>query len=140
MKKISTIVLILAIIVVLAAVGFYAYVYFHSNKDINAPAKQIPVVKKNTVELKKLPTPEEQLEKIKNDYPEVVSGVINFLDKGDIFKTTIKIDTGKIYTLSPAQPASVYESLGAKNGHKVELRAKSLTGSSLEWSLMRLIN
>jgi hypothetical protein len=133
MPKIMSIILLVAVIVViLSALGFYCYVaFFNHNLGKFQPNKALPV--------KALPDPAKQMELILKNYPEAASGTINFWYKGnELIKTTLKTDAGKIYTLWPFQPQSVYESFGAKNGKKVEVHAKSLINTDrLEWSLMK---
>lgn len=83
--------------------------------------------------------PIEHLGQIKRDYPEVVRGVIVFLDTKNSLKTTVKADDGKEYVLWPAQPKSVYESFGAKDGGRVELQGRFPGGGKLEWGLIKPI-
>ena len=129
--------LILAVIIlfVIIVIGFSIY-YFTSQpqnpavsvvgtKTIAKPAAAPPLL-----------SPEQQQEQIKKDYPETITGVINFLDVKTFFKTTIKTDDGKIHELSPAQPKSVYESFGAKQGGKVQLQGRFLANGNIEWATM----
>ena len=79
------------------------------------------------------------LEIIKKNYPEVITGVIKFFDKNNYFKATLKTDAGIEYILWPAQPKSVYESFGAKDGGRVQVNGKPLEDGKLNWALMKPI-
>jgi hypothetical protein len=85
------------------------------------------------------PDPAKQLEEINKNYPEVIMGVIKFFDTKNSFKATLKTDDGTEYILWPAQPKSVYESFGVKNGGKVQVNGKPLEGGKLRWALMKPI-
>ena len=82
-------------------------------------------------------SPEQQLTQTQKDYPILVQGTINFLDTKTLVKTTLTTADGKVYILSPAQPEVIYESFGVKNGQKVQVNAKSLDSTNLEWALMK---
>ena len=129
----SLIIIIILIIVVALGVGVYLY-FFHSpasvtNKDGGEEKTEIPITM----------TFEEQIEQTKKDYPEVIRGVINFLDTKNSLKTIIKTDNGKEYVLWPAQPKSVYESFGAKNNGRVEIQGRYLDTDKIEWGIMKPI-
>jgi flagellar basal body-associated protein FliL len=129
---ISLIVVIVLLVVIAIGIGVYYFVFrgntgFLANNTNN---------EQNPGEIKIL-TPEQQDKKIEKEYAETVDGIINFLDKGEVLKTTLTTNAGKVYILSPAEPKSVYESLGAKDGKRVQVRAKSLSGDYLEWKMLK---
>ena len=132
-------ILILAIVLIIIAgivVYFFASQNFSFiNKEINNSTSQNTNLPLN----KKIPTAEEQAAQIKKDYPETIRGIINFLDKGKIIKTTIKADDNKEYTLWPPQPSSIYESFGVKNGQRVELSGRLNDKGNLEWATLKTI-
>lgn len=134
--KLAVLIIIFFIVVAGAIIGLYYYGFF-----ISQPAGQNnqPADNNNNANLPPAPDPAKELEKIKNDYPEEIQGTITFFDKGNVFKTTLTTDDGKVYTLMPAQPKSVYESFGAKNGGEIKLRAKLLEDNKINWALMEPI-
>ena len=58
-----------------------------------------------------------QTEKIKKDYPEVITGLINMTGKKDI----LLADDGKQYLMVPFVPQPMYEYQGIKDGQKVSI-------------------
>ena len=84
------------------------------------------------------PSQAQQLQTIKQNFPEVINGTIKFLDTKDSLKTTLETAGGKIYILWPAQPEAVYQSLGVNNGNKVQVNGKA-NGDKLLWALMKPI-
>jgi hypothetical protein len=114
------------------------YWYFSSSNFKNIEIVN-PVIEQNNSQVSNIPTVEEMVDKVNDEYPETVSGIINFSGAGASFKATLKTDAGKIYILWPIEPKSVYESFGVKDGVKIEVRAKSLESENLEWKLMKAI-
>jgi len=132
-KKISIILAVIIILLILSVPAIYLYFSLNGFKNI----KSTEVVELNTTQTNQAPNMEEIESKIKADYPETVSGVINFLGTGETFKATLTTDAGKVYILWPIEPKSVYESFGAKDGARVEVRVKSLEVENLEWKSMK---
>ena len=83
--------------------------------------------------------PAKQLQDMQKDYPQIITGTIKFFDTKTSFKSTITTDSGTEYILQPAQPESVYESFGAKNGGKVQVNAKMAGNGNIDWVLMKPI-
>lgn len=137
MKK--TILLIFAVLILILLAGAIAQgmgiIDLRKIKIFNNNPRQD--VSQNNNLAPKLPDPEEQLEKIKQEKPEIITGIIKFLDTKSVFKTTITSADGKTYILYPAQPKSIYESYGVKNGQKVQINAKLLENGQIEWALLR---
>ena len=132
-QKISTILAVIIILLILSVPAIYLYFSLNGFKSV----KNTGVVESNNTQKSQLSTLEEIESKIKTDYPETVSGVINFLGAGETFKATLTTDAGKVYTLWPVEPKSIYESFGAKDGVNIEVRAKSLDVTNLEWKSMK---
>ena len=138
MEQRNLIILTVVLLVVAVGVGAGVYYFFFQVTPVALIIDQGN--QENETKAKKPEiTPEQEIEQINRDYPETVKGVINFLDKGAVLKSTIKTDDGKEYTLWPAEPKSVYESFGAQNGKRVEVKAKILENNRLEWKLMKPI-
>jgi hypothetical protein len=132
MKKNNLILLVAIIIVIIIAI--VCVYYFMPNSQNSAVAPN------TSANIPPPPTPEEQLAQIKKDYPQVITGVINFLDTKTSLKTTLRTDDGTVYTLWPVQPESIYKSLGAKDGGRVEVQAKIVgNGQLLEVGSMKPI-
>lgn len=133
-KNLIMVGIILIVIIIFVAVISY---FVLSSPSTGTPAVGI----KSTVGQKAVvpPTLDQYQAQIKKDFPTVISGVINFLDATGALKTTVKTDDGKIYTLMPGQPKSVYESFGAKNGGRVEIQAKVLDNLQINWGAMKPI-
>ena len=137
---------IIVIIVFLAVVGIAVYniVLFVTTSGV-APVNVAQNIQKNNAQsktpVKEVPkiTPEQQTAEVNKDYPLVIDGVINFLDKGANFKTTIKSDDGKIYILWPPQPSPVYQTFGVKNGGRVEVQGRINAQGNLEFGLLKPI-
>lgn len=134
--------LIMAGIIILVIIVAVAAVYYFVSQQPKIPGTA-PIVGNNTITPKpvavKLPDINQQEAQIKIDYPQVIDGVITFLDAGTVLKTTIKATDGKVYELYPAQPESVYMSFGAKNGGQVEIQGKVLDAGKLSWGAMKPI-
>ena len=130
-KKIIIITLVVVLIIVLGSVVYFSVLKNKPTPDDNQVNSSSS---KNTNTNQKLPTKEEQAAQIKKDYPKIVRGVISFLDSGKVTKTTVKADDGKEYTLWPLQITAVYESLGIKNGQRVEIYGRLNEQGNLEWA------
>jgi len=131
---ILSIALVSLIIGIILGVSVY-YLLLYPKNPINSSAGGAEEKTEGVIEL----TPAQQLEKTKKDYPEVIQGIISFLDTKNSLKTTVKTDDGKEYILWPPQPKSVYESFGAKNNGRVEIQARFLEEGKLGWGLMKPI-
>ena len=134
-KSLILIVVIVLIVIVATTLGFF-YVKSGYKNPITIATKGIV---DNTAKVKAVPTLQQQSAQIKKDYPQTISGIINFLDTKNTHKTTIKTSDGKEYTLWPLQPTSIYESLGVKNGQKVEIQGKLNSQGNLEWATIKPI-
>lgn len=135
-KKTSVLIVVLVILILVIILGIIFILPLFQYKS------PLPVATGNSASqsVPKTPlTPAQQLEQIQKNYPEIITGVINFLDTKNSYKTTITADDGKQYTLWPPQPESIYESFGAENGGKVQVNGKPLTGNMLSWALMKPI-
>ena len=86
-----------------------------------------------------MPTYNQYLAQVEKDYPVVITGTINFLDKGVAIKSTVKTNDNKTYILSPNQPKAIYESFGVKNGVKVQIQGKIMQNNELSWITMKPI-
>jgi hypothetical protein len=126
-------IILLIIILVIAVAIISAITIYYPFQHI---APKSAGLKKETIEPPTI-TFEQQMNQIKKDFPEVITGTIHFLDTKNSLKTTIKTDDGKEYTLWPSQPESVYESFGAKDGGKVEIQAKAPQDGKVQWELMK---
>lgn len=146
MSKKSLIISVVIIFIIIAgAIGAYYFVLYTQN------ITNVPVVSIKSTDKKSdtkppppppapsAPTVAQQLEQIKKNYPEVITGIINFLDTKNSLKTTVKTNDGKVYILWPAQPESVYRSFGVKNGGRVEIQGKVLENGMLGWGTMKPI-
>ena len=134
-KNLITLIAIVILVIIIAALGIYYLAsspqsaYTPVTLKQNAPGKIVVVP----------PTPAQQADQVKKDYPEVITGTINFLDTGSSLKTTVKTDDGKVYILSPGQPESIYKSFGAKDGGRVQIQGKVLQNGELAWGSMKSI-
>lgn len=135
MPKKYLLLLILLLVAIAALVGIY-YGVLYVKKVTNIPIADVNLTSKKT---ETPPTKEQQLAQIKKNYPEIVTGIINFLDTKTSIKTTIKTDDGKEYILWPAQPKSIYMAFGVENGGRVEIQAKIPENGRLEWGLIKPI-
>ena len=138
MKKIFIVIIIL-IVLALAGAGVYYFVFsangIHGISVLKAP----PNLK--TEQAPKpiaLPDQAKQLEIIKQNFPQVITGTIKFLDTKDSLKTTLQTSAGTTYILWPPQPEGVYQSLGINSGNKVQVNGKP-NGDKLLWALMKPI-
>jgi len=132
-KNLIMIIVSIVAAVVLIAAGIGIYYYISSvNYNLNNPGKGTENVKE-VVEI----TPDQQTEQLKKDYPDTITGVITFSDTKTSYKTTVKTDSGKEYTLSPAQSSVIYQNFGAKNGGRVEIQGKINSQGNLEWALIK---
>ena len=127
---------------ILLIVGGYYFLLVKDLKSTVSPAKNAAL--KQPTQQKIVPpiTPPDsakQQEIINTNYPQVITGTIQFLDVKNVFKTTLKTADGTVYTLWPAQPEAVYKSFGATNGGKVQLNGKPLKDGKLSWILMKPI-
>jgi len=148
MSQKNLIILVAIILAIVVVMGIYYFVSI-SQKSIGTPIVGLsvqPVAPGSVVTNKPIVplTPQQQLAQTKKDYPLVITGVINFLDAKvyvniNSLKTTIKTDDGKVYILWPAQPESIYKYLGAQDGGRVELQAKTPQNGELEWGSMKPI-
>lgn len=136
------IIIIVATVVVLIIAGIGIYYLINPNfnftknvasqdGNITGNSKNVPVVK--------TPTLEEANAQNKTNYPDTITGVINFLDNGGVIKTTVKTADGKEYTLSPNQPKIIYESFGAKNGSTVQVQGKIIDNNTLNFLTLKVI-
>lgn len=142
MQSQKIILLIILILIVAAVLGIGIYYFFLNLRSvIIGPVNNIGLQQKTQQKAQSPipPDPAKQLEEINRNYPEVITGVIKFFDAKNSFKATLKTDDGIEYILWPAQPKSVYESFGAKNGGKVQVNGKLLEGGKLGWALMKPI-
>lgn len=124
----AIIILILLIVICGAVYYFVSSGGFGIIKQNGASDKDVPQV-----------TKEQQEAQFRKDYPETITGVINFFDTEDSYKATLKTDDGKEYTLYPPQPKMIYESFSAKEGQRVEVWGKISKNGNLEWSIMNPI-
>jgi hypothetical protein len=132
MKKNNLIIIVVAIILVIIAI---VCVYYFMPKEQN-----YTFVPNTSVKAPPAPTPEEQLAQIKKDYPQVITGIIKFLDTNTSIKSTVTTSEGAVYTLWPNQPKSIYQSFGAKDGGRVEIQAKIVNnGQFISWGIMKPI-
>ncbi|MGD0577111.1 MAG: hypothetical protein ABSA74_03500 [Candidatus Staskawiczbacteria bacterium] len=126
---------IILIVVILAGIGVYYFVFFNrAPAPVAVKNNFLPVRKTNKIPAAKPITPEEQAAEIQKDYPQKIIGVINFLDTKTSYKATIKTDGGEIYTLWPPQPEAIYGSIGVKNGQRVSVQGKIDNQVNLEWA------
>lgn len=131
MSKVSVIILaIISAILIVFLAGIYYFIISSQNKNYQ------PQETTNNEESEVL-TQEQQMAQIRKDYPETITGVINFLDAKDFYKTIIKTSAGKEYALYPVQQKSVYESIGIKNGQRVEIWARFKDQENLEWGIIK---
>jgi hypothetical protein len=135
MNKIVLLIIILVILIA-ALAGIYYFIFLNPQ---NMPESLAPQQNNAQSQLEKKPTVEEQAIQIKKDYPLVVRGIISFLDNKGSFKTTVKSDDGKIYTLWPAEPSSVYGTFKVKSGGRVEIQGRVNNQGNLEWGSMKSI-
>jgi uncharacterized protein YdeI (BOF family) len=123
-KKIIIITLLIILVIILGAAIYYAMQHGSTptpgNNQPNNPVSQNTAPQPQH----KVPTVAEQVAQINKDYPETITGTINFLDKGINYKTTITADGGKEYIVSPPQSESIYKSMGLKDGQRVEVQGK----------------
>lgn len=130
-KKLILIIALVVLIVV--AGGIYFLIYSRSEqKNYDNVQNSMERARKEIAQIK-VPSKEDQLAQIKKDYPETITGILNFFDTTTTFKATIKTDAGKIYTLWPAQPKDIYESFGVREGQRVEIWGKTNSQGNLEW-------
>ncbi len=135
-KKFLILLIAAVILVILVVLGVIVY----SPQFLSKTISNLSGV--NGVEENKImapPDPTKILKQGKKDYPEIIKGVISFLDTKGLFKTVVKVDGGKEYTIWPAEPKSVYESLGVKNGGRVEIQGRFSQDGNIEWFLMKPI-
>ncbi len=138
------IVIIVIVILILIAVG--VGIYYLVNDNFNLPKTATNQVKngaKNATppppqKVKQL-TPEEITAQNNKNYPETITGTINFSGKGSTVKATIKTSDGKEYTISPDQPEAIYGSFGVKNGDKVQIQGRFTQDNKIEWVSMKAI-
>lgn len=133
----SLVIIIVAVIILVAAGGFGYFKWISKNVDVITPEQKAKITEQKKLEPVALPDPEKQLDAVKQKYPQVITGTIRFFDANGSYKTTIKAADGTEYTLQPAQPKSIYESYGVKNGGRVQVSAKVLAGNKIEWALMK---
>lgn len=138
MSKKETIISAIIIFVIIGIIigGYYFVPYLQKSTNISDVNTKTPEGKTEAITP---PTAEQQSAQIKKDYPEVIQGTISFFDTKNLLKTTIKTSDGKEYMLWPAQPKSVYESFGAKNGGRVEIQGRFSKDGNIEWGLMKPI-
>lgn len=122
---------ILISVLVAVFLGIFLYLFLAA---LEAP-QTIPAQNQTEVIL----SPEEQLAKIKTEYPEVIKGVITFFDTKTLWKATIRTKDGKEYILWPSQPKSVYEFFGVKSGGNVEVQGRFSGDDRIEWKLIKPI-
>jgi len=127
-KIILVAILILAVIICGVIFWFVSSGNFSIWKNSLSKEKEVPQV-----------TQEQQTKQLRKDYPKTIIGVINFLDTKSDYKSTLKTDDGKVYTLYPPQPKIIYESFGAKDGQRVEVWGRFSKQGNLEWSKMNPI-
>jgi hypothetical protein len=142
MEKRIIILLIVLFLAIAASLGISVYYFLSVPKSVKpAPvtATNVPVKSRQKPLLFTPPDLAKQLEEINKNYPEIITGVIKFLDTKNSFKTTLTTDSGMVYTLWPSQPEVVYQSFGAKNNGKVQVNGKPLGNGMLSWALMRPI-
>ena len=113
----TKIILLIALIILVAVVGVYAYLQGTRILGLSDEEK----------------AKEEEERLVEERYPDVVKGIINFAEN----KITIKTDDGKEYSLWPTQPRVIYERQGITNGQQVEIRGKILEGERI---LVKTIN
>ena len=135
MKKIFIVIIIL---VLLALVGAGVYYFVFVSRGVNLVKAPPKLITQQAPKPITPPSQAQQLQTIKQNFPEVIIGTIKFLDTKDSLKTTLETAGGKIYILWPAQPEAVYESLGVNNGNKVQVNGKP-DGDELRWALMKPI-
>jgi len=130
-KKI--IILIIILLLVLCGIGGWIY-YLILVKSYNIVQNQNGATSEN--QGAKVPTAEEFWEQAAVDYPEMITGIINF-QVGN--KATIKTEDEKTYTFSPDQPKGVYEGYGATEGSIVKVQARFIDGNKIEWVMLQVI-
>jgi len=69
----------------------------------------------------------EDIEKIKERYPDILTGTISFSNN----KITVKTESGEEYLLWLPRPQSFYESRNIQDGQEVEIRGKILDGQRI---------
>ena len=139
MEKQKIFIIIPLAVLVLAIAGILSY-YLLSSRTTSNQIANIPGNLRNVPNAKvNVPTQEELAAQNKIKYPNTVIGIINFLDKGVIIKTTVKTSDGILYTLSPNQPKVIYESFGVKNGNRVQIQGKIQSDNTLTWLTMKAI-
>jgi hypothetical protein len=140
MSKISSIILLISVVVVIMLIfSIYFYFVFFKNETADLFLTPTQNSTEKTEQVIKPPDPGVELARLQNDYPEIITGIIKFLDTKNSYKTTLAASDGKEYMLWPAQPASVYQSLGIKNGDKVQVNGKIFEDDKLTWALIKPI-
>lgn len=125
MEQKNIISIIAIVVILLVAAGFIAMSVY--------VAKPKPIVNVNQEQTQQDAKKQQALEAIKKDFPDNVKGVITFSGK-DI---TVKTADGKVYTLWPPQPKSIYEGMGIKSGQQVEIQGKFLENNRLQWAIIK---
>lgn len=139
-KKITLFIILILFVVIAFGAGIYYFLFISQGVKTGSIGNvDLEQIIQRKVRPPIPPDPAKQLEEIKKNYPEVIIGVIKFFDTKNSFKATLKTDDGIEYILWPAQPKSVYESFGAKNGGKVQVNGKPLEDGKLNWALMKPI-
>jgi len=134
-KKIIIIISIAVVILVLCAAGISLYYFMSKNNTTGLNGEN----NNGTPGVPKTPEEAEYTQEMqKEDYPEVITGTIKFLDSANTYKSTLTTSDGKVYTLSPDQPSSIYGSFGAKNGGKVKIQGR-YKDDKIEWTVMESI-
>jgi hypothetical protein len=111
--------------------GFiYYFLKIESDKKVQA----LMIIESNNIKIKK-----QQADKTKTDYnnqfPDIIFGEINIVSDTE---TTIKLETGVEYLISPARPESFFRDSGIKNGDSIEARGKRINENL--FSLGSIIN
>jgi flagellar basal body-associated protein FliL len=138
-KKIVLLIILILFVAVLLGVGIYYFFYILHGAITGPGVHSAQKVAPKKLHSPNSSTPADQSKIINKNYPEIITGVIKFLDTKDFFKTTLTTDSGTEYVLWPAQPESVYESFGAKNSGRIQVNGKPLEGGKLSWALMKPI-
>lgn len=141
LKKITIFMSVMVVIIIVETIIIGYSVLNKYNFFAKQPAVAASVDVNNAIKKpnEKPLTPEQQAAKIEKEYPQLIEGTINFLNKGKELKTTIKADNGKEYILWPPQPEAIYKSFGVKNGQKVQVHGKLNSQGNLEWAELKPI-
>lgn len=138
MDKKLILIIVLVVLIVIAGGAYYLIYSKPGQKNSDNVQNSIEQARRELAQIK-VPSKEDQLAQIKKEYPETITGILNFFDTATTFKATIKTDTGKIYILWPAQPKDIYESFGVKEGQKVEVWGKTNSQGNFEWGNIKPI-